>query len=118
MGPIIKAQIVKILDQYRLEIAIPSPTYRQSTSHVMISRGKSRFVNEVHVPNAERSSAESLAELQNAWDSRRRASRRLVRTPSVFLPAKRPFLHKEPFSRPRGSGQLFLPILRMEEFCQ
>ena len=63
-----------------------------------------------------------------AWHSRRRASKRLVRpmfqvrlasrklvrTPSAFLPAKRPFPHKEPFLRPKGSEQLFLPILRME----
>ena len=51
-----------------------------------------------------------------AWDSRRQASRilvrlasrTLVRTPSAFLPAKRSFSHKEPFLRPRGSGKLFL----------
>ena len=48
----------------------------------------------------------------------RLASWRLVRTPLAFLPAKRPFSHKEPFLRPRGSGQLFLPILRMEEPCR
>ena len=46
------------------------------------------------------------------------ASRKLVRTLSAFLPAKRPFSHKEPFLRPRGSGKLFLPIHRMEELCQ
>ena len=71
-------------------------------------------------------------EVNLAWDSRRLASRRLVRpmfqvrpasrrlvrTPSAFLPAMRPFSHKEPFLRPRWSGQLFLPILRMEELCQ
>ena len=46
------------------------------------------------------------------------ASRTHVRTPSAFLPAKRLFTHKEPFLRPRGSGKLFLPILRMEELCE
>ena len=70
-----------------------------------------------------RSSAELLSELQKqkeenlAWHSRRPASRRLVRTPSAFLPAYRLFSHKEPFLRPRGSGKLFPPILRMEELC-
>ena len=44
----------------------------------------------------------------------RLASRKLVRTLSAFLLAKRPFTH-EPFLRPRGSGKLFLPILRMED---
>ena len=41
-----------------------------------------------------------------------------MRTPKAFLPAKRPFSHKEPFLRPKGSGKLLLPILRMEEVCQ
>ena len=45
-------------------------------------------------------------------------TRRLVCPPSAFLPAKRPVSRKEPFLPPRGSGKLFLPILRMEEPCQ
>ena len=48
----------------------------------------------------------------------RLASRRLVRTLSAFFPAMRPCSHKEPFFRPRGSGKLFPPNHRMEEFCQ
>ena len=39
IGPVIEVQIVKILDQYGLEIAIPSPNDRQRTSHVMVSSG-------------------------------------------------------------------------------
>ena len=45
----------------------------------------------------------------------RPATRKLVRTLSAFLPAKRPSSHKEPFLRPRGGGKLLLPVLRMEE---
>ena len=41
-----------------------------------------------------------------------------MRTSSAFSPAKRPCSHKEPFPRPKGSGKLFLPTLRMEELCQ
>ena len=67
VGPVIEVPIVKILDQYGFEIAIPSPNDRQRTSHVMISGGKSRFVNEVHFPNTQlRSSAELLSEQQKA----------------------------------------------------
>ena len=44
MGPVIEVQIVNILDQYGLEIAIPSLNEREQTSYVMISRRKSRFV--------------------------------------------------------------------------
>ena len=67
LGPFIEVQIVTILDQYGLEFATPSPNDRQRTSCVMISRRKSRFVDEVHVPNAElRSSAEFLTERQKS----------------------------------------------------
>ena len=66
-GPVIKVQIAKILDQCGLEIAIPSSTDTKRTSYVMISTGKSRFVDEVHVPKAElRSSAELLSEFQKS----------------------------------------------------
>ena len=58
---------MKILDQYGLEIAIPSPNDRERTSNVMISRGKSRFVDAIHIPNAElRTRAELLSELQKS----------------------------------------------------
>ena len=120
--PVIEVQIVKILDQCGLENAIPSPNDRQRTSYVMISRGKSRFVDgEVHIPNAElRSSAD--------WDSRRQASRRLVRpmlqvrqasrrlvrTPSAFLPAKRPVI---PANSSYG-GALSIAVSKMvQERC-
>ena len=67
VGPVIEVQIVKILDQYGLGIAIPSPKDHVRTSHGMISSGKSRFVDEIHSPNAElRSSAELLSELQKS----------------------------------------------------
>ena len=58
---------MKILDQYGLEIAIPSPNDRERTSYVMISRGKSRFVDAIHIPNVElRTRAELLSELQKS----------------------------------------------------
>ena len=61
-----EVQIVKILDQYGLEITIPSLNERERTSHVVISRGKSRFVDAIHMPKAKlRSSAELLSEFQN-----------------------------------------------------
>ena len=74
----------------------------------------------------------NLKEENLAWQRRRLATRRLVRsmsqvqlassklvrTPSAFLPAKRPFSHEEPFLRPKGSEQFSLPVLRMEELCQ
>ena len=137
-GPVIEVQIVKILDNYGLEIAIPARTERERTTYVMISRKNSRLVDEVSIPKVElRSSAElfsfkNLKEENPACHSRRLASRKLVqamlkvqqatrkvvRTPSTSLPARRLCSHKEPFLRPRGIGKLFLPILRVEELCQ
>ena len=50
-----------------LEIAIPSPNDHERTSDVVISGGKSRFVDEIRIPKAElRSSAELLSELQKS----------------------------------------------------
>ena len=67
IGPVNEVQIVKILDQCGLENAIPSPNDRERTSHFLISGGKSRFLGEVHIPNAElRSSAELLSEFQKS----------------------------------------------------
>ena len=89
-------------------------------------------MDEVHIPNAElRSSAELLSEPQKAEGgescmtqpktsiqetgaahvSSQTASRKFARTRSAFLPAERPFSHKEPFLRPKGenySCQLFV----------
>ena len=65
-----EVQILKVLDQYGLEIAIPSPNDSTRTSYVMISRGNSRFVHGVRIPIAElRSSAELLSEQKNAKES-------------------------------------------------
>ena len=66
-GQVSEVQTEKILDQYGLEIAIPSLNGFTRTSNVMISSGKSRFKDEVDIPNAElRSSTELLSELQKA----------------------------------------------------
>ena len=85
IGPVIEIQIVKMIDQYGLEFAIPSPNDTERTSYVLISREKSRYVDDVHIPNAElRSSAELLNERQTSeggescLDSEILASRRLV----------------------------------------
>ena len=140
VGPVIEVQIVKILDQYGLEIASPSHNNTQRTSHVMISRGKSRFVDEIHIPTAKlRYSAELLSELQKAEgrepclaqsktsiqetgathvSSQTSIKETCADTLSVYPSQALFFSHKEPFLRSRGSGQLFLPIHRMEEFCQ
>ena len=59
----------KILDQYGLEIEIPSPRNHETTSHVMISRGTNRFVDEVHDHKVElRSSTELLS--VDSWEDR------------------------------------------------
>ena len=85
IGPVIEVQIVKFLDQYGLEIAIPSPNERERTTNVMISRGKSRFVDEIHIPKPNSDQVEdyflnvkNLKEETLAWHSRGQASTKLV----------------------------------------
>ena len=53
IGPVLKVQIVEILGQFGLEIAIPSPHNNETTTHVMITRGTNRFVDEVHEQKVE-----------------------------------------------------------------
>ena len=45
----IEVHIVEMLDNFGLEIAIPSPNNPRRTYNVLISRGKSRFVDELHI---------------------------------------------------------------------
>ena len=67
IGPAIEVRIVKILDQYGLEIASPSPHNHEKTSHVMITRGTNRFVDEVDDHKVElRPSTELLSALQKS----------------------------------------------------
>ena len=41
-------QLVKTLDGYGIEVAIPSIVYPANASHAVISREAERFVNEIH----------------------------------------------------------------------
>ena len=67
IGPIAEVHIVKILDEYGLEVAIPSICRPGDTSYVVISRETERLVNEIHKHNAEvRSSNELLRNLQES----------------------------------------------------
>ena len=136
IGPVIEVLIVKIIDQYGFEIAIPSPNDTERTSYVLISRGKSRFVDEVHIPNAAlRSSEELLTELQksgggepclgqsntgihetDATDVSSHTSNK--ETCANSTPPSQVFSRKEPFLRTKESGRSSPPTLRMEELCQ
>ena len=62
----LEVRIVKNLDIMALKLQFHHPI-TQRTSYGLISRGKSRFVDELHMSNVElRSSAEILSELQKA----------------------------------------------------
>ena len=67
IGPISEVHIVKILDEYGLEVAIPSLCKPGDVTYVVISRETERFVNEIHTHEAEtRSSSELLENLQES----------------------------------------------------
>ena len=67
IGPISEVHIVKILDEYGLEVAIPSICKPGDVTYVVISRETERLVNEIHTHEAEtRSSSELLENLQDS----------------------------------------------------
>ena len=96
-------------------------------------------MDEMHFPNAEiRSTPELLSELEKSeegkpcltkWKTSNHETGTVhVTSPTSIKetcadtlsisPSQRLFTHKEHFLRPRGSEELFLPILRMEELFQ
>ena len=107
----------------------PARSPKITSAHVMISRGKSRFVDEVHIL---RSSAELLTELQKAEGGESclgQSKSSIQETGAARVSGHTSiqetcadqasfFSHKEPFLRPRGCRKLFLPMPRMEELCQ
>ena len=65
-----EVHIVNILDEYGLEVAIPSICKLGDVTYVVISRETERFVNEIHTHEAEtRSSGELLENLQESKES-------------------------------------------------
>ena len=70
IGPVLEVHIVKILDGYGIEVAIPSIANPANTTYVVISRETSRVVNEIHDHKEElRSSNELLTKLQGSVKS-------------------------------------------------
>ena len=67
----LKFRSCKFLTNMDLKLQLHHSSDRQRTSYVMISRGMSRFMDEVHIPSAElRSSAELLSDLQIAEEGK------------------------------------------------
>ena len=103
----------------------------------MISRGKSRFVDEIHLPNVElRSCAELLSELQKSeggepclaksktgnWEtgvvhftSPTSIKETCADTLSICPSKASSFTQRTILTK--GSGKLFLPMIRVEELC-
>ena len=70
IGPVIEVQMEKILDTCELEVAIQHQMIQDGHFYVVISSGKSRIVDESHIPNTElRSSTELLSDLLKAQGS-------------------------------------------------
>ena len=69
-GPIQEVHIVKILDEYGIEVAIPPICKSGDVTYVVISKETERFVNEIHTHEARiRSSNELLENLQESKES-------------------------------------------------
>ena len=60
IGPVIEVHVLKFLDEYGLEVAIPSICKPGDTTYVVISRKTKRFLNEIHNHKAEVRSIKEL----------------------------------------------------------
>ena len=86
IGPVIEVHVVQLFGTHGLEIEIPSPKNPERTSSVLISRGKSRFVDDLLFSTISHNltSAELLKtsrkEVNFARRNRRLAVRKLVRS--------------------------------------
>ena len=64
IGPVVGVRVEQFLGNYGFEIESPSPNRPETTSWVVICKGKNRFVDELHVPDPKYNltSSESLSE--------------------------------------------------------
>ena len=105
VGPVLEVHIVKIVDGYGIEVAIPSVAHPVDTSYVGKTRETERFVHEIHDHKEElRSSNELLADLQGSGRSEffeERGTISIKETcagPLSIPPSKKhPKTHKGPF---------------------
>ena len=68
---VIEVHAVQLFGTHGLKIKIQSPNNQERTSWVLISRGRSRFVDELHTPNVDHNltSAELLSEQEISKES-------------------------------------------------
>ena len=71
IGPVIEVHVAQVFVTHGLETEIAPPNNPKRTSWVLISRGKSRFVDELHIQNVRHTltSVELLSEHENAKES-------------------------------------------------
>ena len=64
IGPVVGVRVEQFLGNHGLEIESPSPNRPETTSWVVICKGKNRFVDELHAPDPKYNltSSESLSE--------------------------------------------------------
>ena len=125
VGSILEVHIVKILDGYGIEVAIPSICKPGDTSYVVKSREAERFVNGIHDHKEElTSNNELLTELQGSGRSEVYEEWALPSTKetcaglSTLLQGRHPYSQKEPFLRVRRIGKSFVLIHHMEDIWQ
>ena len=68
-GPISEVLIVKILDEYGVEVAIPSICKPGDVTYVVISREAERFVNKIHTHEAKNRSSREFENHQESKES-------------------------------------------------
>ena len=125
IGPISEVLIVKILDEYGVEVAIPSKCKPGDVTYVVISRETERFVVEIHTHAAKtRSSRELLDHLQESKESIFYKQREVTTSPKETWVApstgetRAGFVRLVPNQRVRRSRPLFMLIQDVEVIWQ
>ena len=123
VGPVLEVHIAKILEEFGIEVAIPSIANSTYTSYVVKSKEAERFVNEIHNQNEElRTSTELLTDLQGSVKMHHVKKQKEVRVTKKIMPTlstirlkELPCTHKEPFLQMRGNERSLTQLHQMED---
>ena len=125
IGPVLEVLVVKTLDGYGIEVAIPPVASPMNTSYVVTSRETDRFVNEILITNT---SSGPVANCSQTFKDQKEVNymkkkgtssiKEICANTPAFLLHKRPSTQKGPYLRTKGNGRLFMHIDKTEDTWQ
>ena len=112
IGPALQDHITQYFVINGIGNQIPTPTTKERTSWVLKSRGKNRYVKELHFNHPDHNPTSSELQekeklVQQRWSNR--ASRKLMRSSTKHRQIPCTIVQKKFFLLKKGSGMTFLP---------